>query len=158
MNYSKKDVVIGFVIILIIIVGAFYYKKINNPKVLPLPTPVEISYQEDLESSFKYDIPDGVDSIELKDISGGNGRGIATNKEILVDIEDPAVGYFYEGWLEKSDNLISLGKLKIAKGGWLLEYDGSKYLEYEKIIISLEKVFNNKIEKRILEGSFNQLQ
>ena len=88
-------------------------------------------------------------------MSSGNGRGIATNKEILVDIEDPATGYFYEGWLEKSGNLISLGKLQIAKGGWLLEYDGSKYPEYKKIIISLERVLDNKIEKRILEGSFN---
>lgn len=155
MNYSRKDIAIGFVIIFIIILGALYYKKVKTTKVSVSPTPVSIIFQEDIENSFKFDIPDDVNTIELKDVSGGDGRGIATEKEILVDIENPQSGYFYEGWLEKDGNLISIGKLQMAKGGWLLEYDKSKYEEYKKIIVSLEKINNSTIEKRILEGTFN---
>lgn len=163
MNYSRKDVIVGFAIILIIIAGAIYYKKIKSPKVLPSPTPVEISYQEDFDTrggyfnKFKFDIPNNSNSIELKDVSGGDARGIATEKEVLVDANDPEIGYFYEAWLQDSNTqeLVSLGKLQIVKGGWLLEFDKSKLSDAEKVIISLEKKFDNILEKRILEGSFN---
>lgn len=162
MNYSKRDIIIGFVIIGLVILGAFLYKKIRAPKITVTPKPVSIEFQKDIEDNFKFTIPANTSSIELKDVSGslpagqaGNGRGLATDKEILADIEDPTTGYFYEGWLEKGDQLVSLGKLQIAKGGWLLEYNKSKLNGATKIIVSLEKVNDNKIETRILEGSFN---
>jgi hypothetical protein len=155
MNYSRRDILIGFVIIALIIIGVVFYKRNKVAKTNLTPTPAQITFEKELEDSFKYDIPDNASSIELKDISGGNGRGIATEKEILADIEDPASGYFYQGWLENNGVFISLGRLQMAKGGWLLEYDKSKYEEYKKLIISLEKINNSTIEKRILEGTFN---
>ncbi len=154
MDFNKKDVAIGFMIIVVVVSGAYLYKKLKTPQISLAPTPAPIDYQKDLEDSFKYDIPDGVNSIELKDVSGGSGRGIATQKEILADIEDPVIGYFYQGWLQKGDNYVSLGKLQVAKGGWLLEYNSAKLVDAEKIIVSLEKNFDTKIEKKVLEGSF----
>lgn len=156
MNSSKKDIVTGLIIVSVILGGYLLYKKIKAPKPIPTSAPQQISFKEELENNFKFDIPDDVNTIELKDVSGGNGRGIATSSEVLADIEDHADSYFYEAWLQNPDNgsLISLGKLKIAKGGWLIEYDGSKYPEYKKIIISLEKNFDSRLEKPILEGSF----
>ncbi|MDP3917991.1 MAG: hypothetical protein Q8Q30_02345 [Candidatus Woesebacteria bacterium] len=155
MNFSKKDVVIGFIIIAIAVSGAYLYRKLKNPEITTISNPTPISFQKDLEDSFKYDIPDGVNSIELKDVSGGNGRGIATENEVLADIEDPSSGYFYQAWIENNGNFVSLGKLQMAKGGWLLDYSNLKLDEAEKIIISLEKNYDGKIEKKILEGSFN---
>lgn len=155
MNFSKKDILIGFVLIAVIILGSLFYKKIRSTKVSSSPLPVSIEFKEEIENRFKYDIPDDVNTIELKDVSGGNARAIATSKEILADIDDPAASYFYEGWLQKDDSYVPLGKFKMAKGGWLLEYDGSQYSDYKKIIVSLEKVNDSKIEKKILEGSFN---
>lgn len=155
MNYSKRDVIIGFIIIILIIAGAFYYKNLKTPKTLVTSKPASVEFQKDFEDKFNFDIPDNADSIEVKDVSGGNGRGIATENEVLIDIDNPQVGYFYEGWLEKSDgSMISIGKLKMAKGGWLLEYDKNIQPEASKIVISLEKVNDKIIEKRILEGSF----
>jgi hypothetical protein len=154
MNYSRRDVAIGFIIIILIVVGAFYYKKNKSPK-LPISSTPSVEYQKDFEDKFKFDIPDNSNSIELKDVSGGDARGIATEKEILVDVNDPDVGYFYEGWLEKDNNLVSVGMLRVAKGGWLLEYDRSKYEGYKKLIISLEKLNDQKLEKKVLEGTFN---
>lgn len=155
MNYSKRDVIIGFTIIALIIIGAFLYKRSKSPQINLISTPTPITFQKDIEESFKYDIPDNINSIELKDVSGGNGRGIATDKEVLADIDDPISNNFYQGWLEKEGNFISLGKLKIVKGGWLLEYNKSKLQDASKIIISLESVFDNTVEKKILEGTFN---
>lgn len=155
MNYSKKDVITGFVIILLIIVGVYLYQK-NNNKVVPesITTPVSFEFKKDFADSFKIDIPVDATSVELKDVLGGDSRGIATETEILVDANNPTESKYYEAWLEKDDKLVSLGKLQMAKGGWLLNYDKSKYGEYKKIIVSLEKINDNKIETRILEGSF----
>jgi len=157
MKYSVKDVVIGFIIIVLIIIGALYYKKNRIPKVIPTSSPVSIEFKKELEKNFKYDIPDDINSIELKDFYGGNGRGLATTKEILADVDDPQTGYFYEAWLQDSDSqeLTSLGKLIEGKGGWMLGFSEIKYPEGKKIIISLESKFDNEIENKILEGSFN---
>lgn len=150
MNFSKKDIIIGFAIILIVVFGAYFYKRSKSPKIDTLSTPVPIIFQEDIENDFKYNIPDNITAIELK----GEGRGLATNKEILADIENPITGYFYQGWVENNDKLTSLGRLVEGKGGWMLEFPEVSNVENKKIIVSLEKVFDNKIEKRILEGSF----
>ena len=154
MNFNRKDVLVGLVIVVVVILGASLFKKLKTPKVFPSPAPQTVSYKDELENIFNLNIPKDTNTIDLKDVSGGNARGIATSTEVLVDIEDPEVGYFYQGWLENDGNFVSLGKLRIAKGGWLLEYDGSKYPNYKKIIISLEKRFDSTIETKILEGSF----
>lgn len=155
MNTSRKDIIIGFVIIALLVILFLFFKKTKEPKVDSTPKPVEIAFKEELEDSFKYNIPDDSNAIELKDVSGGNSRGIATEKEILLDIDDPQVGSFYQGWLQKGDSFVPLGRLQIAKGGWLLEYDKTQFQDYKNIIVSLESRDDSKIEKKILEGSFN---
>lgn len=156
MDYSKKDIIIGFVIIVIIIAGTFLFKKYKIPaKIQVSPTPISISFKKELENNFKLNIPDNKSSVELKDVSGGDSRGLATDNEVLLDANDPVDGFFYQGWLQKGTTLVSLGKLQMAKGGWLLEYNKSKLPQAEKIIVSLEKTFDNKLETKILEGSFN---
>ncbi len=161
---GKKDILIGFVIIAVIITSILLFKKYRpnqNNKPSPTTPSQTIEFKKEFENNFRYSIPENVNAIELQDVSGGDARGIATENEILVDAKDPEQNYFYEAWLEKDGNLVTLGKLNIAKGGWLLEYDKSKYDDkilpdsYKKIIISLETKLDNKIEKRILEGSFN---
>lgn len=157
MNYSRRDILIGFAVIALIIIGVIAYRQNKAKNANPSPTPAPITFENELEDSFKYDIPDDANSIELKDVSGGNGRGIATEREILADIEDPAPGYYYEAWLQDSNNgnLVSLGRLRVAKGGWLLEYDKSQYGDRNNIVISLERTNDSSIEKRVLEGTFN---
>lgn len=155
MNSNRKDIVTGLIVILLIVGGVYLFKYLKKPRVtVSTPSPVSYEFQKDFEDSFRLDIPDDVNSVELKDVAGGDSRGIATDNEVLVDAEDPETGYYYEAWLEKESGLVSLGKLRVAKGGWLIEYDRSKYPTSTKVIISLEKKNDNKIEKKILEGSF----
>jgi hypothetical protein len=157
MNYSKKDIVIGFIIIFIIFGSMYLFKNYRSKKVeiQGTPAPVSITYKNDFEKKFKYTIPEGVNSIELKDISGGDGMGLATDNEILADIKDPDSGSFYQAWLESNNGkVVLLGNLNISKGGWMIVYDKSKMPEAQKIIVSLEKRNDSIIETKILEGSF----
>lgn len=155
MNSNKKDIVTGIIVVLVVIGGVYLFRYLKKDKTItPSSSPVSYEFKKDFEESFNFDIPDNVNSIELKDISGGDGRGIATESEILADIDEPESGYFYEAWLDNGENIVSLGKLKSIKGGWLVEYKKGSNPGYNKVVVSLEKVDDKKIEKRILEGSF----
>lgn len=156
MNLNKRDILTGFIIVLVIIIGVFSFNKIKSKssKNIATSSPVSISFKEDLEESFKYKIPDNVKYIDLKDVSGGTGKAVATDSEILADLDDPQTGYFYQAWLVNGEDKLSLGKMAVAKGGWLLEYNRNNHPGYKNIVVSLEKVFDSKVEKKILEGSF----
>ena len=92
-------------------------------------------------------IPTDAEKIELKDVSGGSGMGIATRNEILADLPTLPNGQFYQGWLEKDGKTVLLGTLELAKGGWILNYNSSVYPGYNKVVVTVG-------EKHILEGSF----
>jgi len=50
---------------------------------------------------------------------------------------------------------ISTGRLTLAKGGYMLEFESSRdYSEYSEVVVTLEAVDDKKPEKHILEGSF----
>jgi hypothetical protein len=153
MGFNKKDVIIGFLIIVTLVAGFLIYKKVKTPKPLSTKTPASFEYREDFADTFRMDIPEGSSLIELKDVNGGDSRGIVTKTEILVDTNDPKKDHFYQVWLEKDSKLTSLGKMTIAKGGWILEYSSSENSQ-GKIIVSQEKVFDNNLEQKILEGTF----
>jgi len=151
----KRDIVVGLVI-LIVVAGIFYFFK-TRTKTLKVPEinePTIEQIERSLEDKFKFNVPDDVEKAELRDISGGDGSGIATRTEILADLPDPEAGFFYQAWLENGDKTVSLGKLSMEKGGWLVTYNSLNYSGYDKVVISLEKAFNFKIEKRVLEGNF----
>ncbi len=153
----KRDIIVG-VVILVVIAGAFYFFKLRKttptvPQATSGPSIQQI--EQNIADKFKFVVPDNVEKTALKDVSGGNGSGIATRTEILADLPDPDAGYFYQAWLQNSSGkLISLGQMQMAKGGWLIEYNGAAYPGYNKIIVSLERVFDTNLEKGILEGSF----
>lgn len=158
MNYTKKDIVAGFVIVVVIFISIYLFKNYSNKKSVTQksPIPVSVTYKDSFEKKFKYTIPEGVATYELKDVSGGNSMGIATDTELLADMEDPQYGYSYQAWKETNEGkLYLIGNLKMLKGGWMIDYDRSKLEDAKKIIVSLEKRNDSIIEKRILEGSFN---
>lgn len=161
MKSSRKDVIIGLFLIVAIIGGFYLYKNLKIPKALPTPTPS--TTKSEIQGLFDYVIPEDLDSIELKDVSGGEGRGIATRKfennlfthAVLTDLPDLTSNEFYEGWLTMGDKFISTGKLRIAKGGFLLEFNSATdYSNYNGVVITREKLNDGKPETHVLEGSF----
>lgn len=141
-----RDIVIGAIVLGLLVGGALWIRNSRlNKQALTVTTP---SIEEKIGETFNgLTIPEGVEKAELKDVSGGNGFGIATRTEVLADLPDPDRGEFYQAWIEKGDQKILLGKMRVAKGGYLIEYDGARYPGYDKVVVTLG-------EKRILEGSF----
>lgn len=163
---NRRDIVIGLIVLLVVIGLIYWTRRPKTPSITTTPTP---STESKLEDAFKLTIPEDVDKAELKDVSGGTGSGIATRKfesgrfehMVLADLPDPATGTFYEGWLVRGKEggadfaFISTGRMRIAKGGYLLEFNSSKdYSDYKGVIVTSEKVDDKKPEKHILEGSF----
>jgi len=160
-----RDIVIGLVILAALALAIVLIRKAaNKEEALPAP-----SIEEKIEKSFNFEIPEDVERTDLTDVSGGTGSGIATRKyesgrfthAVLADLPEPAAGTFYEGWLVRGKEgdanfaYILTGSLRIAKGGYLLEFESSRdYSDYSFVVVTLEKVNDQKPETHILEGSF----
>lgn len=153
---NKKDIAIGAGILLVLLGAFFLLRRSDNENTdVPAATPTS-SVEQKIESAFKVDIPDDVDKAELK---GDGGSGIATKKfengkfnaTILADLPDSQVPYKAE--IRKADDdkqIISLGNLRVAKGGYMVEFQANQDLsEYKKVLILGED------SKVVLEGSFN---
>ncbi len=142
-----RDILIAFIIIVALVVAVLLIKNKKTTTVLaPSASP---SIQQQIESKFQgITIPVDEEHIELIDVSGGVGMGIATKTEILADLPTPPKGQFYKAFLlSQSGKSVSLGNLDFAKGGWMLSYDLDKYPDYKKVVVSLNST-------NILEGSF----
>ncbi len=142
---------------LLAIAASFYlYRSFKKEKPdLNLNIPVSVDYKKSFEDSFKINLPSDGKYIELKDVNGGNMSGLLTESEILVNADDPNVGSFYQAWIvDSNEKYYSLGKLYKAKGGWITEYN-NEYIENKaKMVVSLEKKFDDLVEKIVLVGSF----
>jgi hypothetical protein len=141
-----RNIFIAFIVVVAIVAAALVIKNRKaTPVLAPSATP---SIQEQLQNKLKgLVIPQDQGGIELKDVSGGTSMGIATRNEIIADLPTLPNGQFYQGWLEKDGKTVLLGTLKLAKGGWILNYSSSAYPGYNKVIITTG-------QKHILEGSF----
>ncbi len=172
MKGNIRDIVIG-IIILVVVLGGIYLirKQRNTPAPLPTPSPVS-QFEQGLKDKFNITVPDNVEKADLKNVSGkpeNIGEGLATrifeNQKFtftaLANLPDPVPGYFYQVWLVRGTpqdanyNILPLGAMRLAKGGYLLEYESTKdYSDYKNVVITLERVLGTKPQEHILEGSF----
>ncbi len=166
---KRKDLIIGGIILVILALGFYLLKNRSKTPELEISQSPSPSFEKELEETFKIEIPDDVEKIVLKDVTGGSATGLATRKydeglfthTVIADLPNLQDQAFYQGWLirgqegEADYDLVSTGKLKVAKGGFILEFQSNKdYLEYQRVLITKEKVFDNVPEERLLEGSF----
>ena len=152
---GRKEVFVGLFVIFVILGFIFGVKKAKDSKMKPLDIPTTVETQE-LESKFKLSIPDDVEKTNLEVTSGFEGVGIATRKFekgvfshiIIADLPEPSSGN-YQAWLVKDDiNKIATGILRLAKGGYLLEFNSNiNYSDYKKVEVRLN-------DKVVLSGSF----
>ncbi|MFC1625898.1 anti-sigma factor [Patescibacteria group bacterium] len=146
---NRKDIITGLIVVIILAVVIFLFKRGKDNLQVPQETNVP-SVEENIQSAFNIEIPEGVEKMELKDISGGDASGIATKDTVLADLPEPGSGYFYQVWVEKDGELTSLGKMWMVKGGYL--FNGK--IDEQKVVVSKEKVLDATPETKILEGSF----
>jgi hypothetical protein len=165
---NRRDIVIGFIILIVLAIIVYWVSRPEEPTPTPSPTPVPIEEVERrLEDQLRRTLPETGDRVGLEDVTGGDSSGLAvkektdttTNVSLLADLPDLVAGSFYQAWLirtvDNQEEKLSLGRLVLAKGGYSLEYSTRSDLEdYDKLVVSLEKTFDNTEEQRILEGGF----
>ncbi|OGM81788.1 hypothetical protein A2361_00265 [Candidatus Woesebacteria bacterium RIFOXYB1_FULL_40_26] len=157
----RRDIVIGIIILAMVAGLIYWFRRSQQPRpAISTPTP---SAEEEIERTFNLTIPDNLERADLGNVAGKEGTGLATRGfengkftlTVLANLPDVTSGTFYQVWLVKDGTNLSLGKMGIAKGGYLLEFSSNKdYSDYKDVLVSEEKVFDLKVESRILEGSF----
>lgn len=145
---KSRDIVTGFIILVLLVGGALLIRNLRNKNQAQEPTPTP-SIEEKVKETFNgLTIPSDIERTELKDVSGGGAFGVATRTEMLANLPQLPAGQYYQGKLENgSGQSVLLGTFRVAKGGYILEYDSSKYSGYNKVIVVLG-------DKTLLEGSF----
>jgi hypothetical protein len=145
---KSRDVIIGFVFLVVLVAGILWIFRVKNNKTtsLPLPTP---SISQKVNNAFPgLNIPDGVERVNLSDVTGGNSIGVATRTEVVANLPDLSGKQQYQVLLENASGRdVNLGTMRISKSGWILQYNSSKYPGYNKVIVVLGTT-------HILEGSF----
>lgn len=158
-----KDILIGFAVLVVLIAGILLVVRIKNSRKVqqgPISTP---NFQQ-IESKFPaLPVPENADRAELLSVSADAGMGEAWrtfengkfNLTIMADLPAPSAGHFYQGWISNGKSLISLGGLGTTKGGYLVNFSENKnYSSYNKVVVTLEKLFDGSPEEHVLEGSF----
>jgi hypothetical protein len=141
-----RDVVIGFIFLVLLVAGVLWILRAKNIKIsnLPLPTP---NIAQQVKNAFP-NIPDGVERANLKDVTGGNSIGAATRTEVVANLPELSAGKYYQVLLENSSGKdITLGSMRISKSGYILEYNSASFSGYNKVIVIQGST-------HILEGSF----
>jgi hypothetical protein len=143
-----RDVVIGFVFLVILVAGILWIYRAKNNKTsnLPLPTP---NISQRIKNAFpNLNIPDGVERANLSDVTGGESIGIATRTEVVANLPELSAGKYYQVLLEDSSGKsVKLGMMRISKSGYILEYNSANFPGFNKVIVIQGTT-------RILEGSF----
>jgi len=148
-----RDAVIGLIVLVALISGALFIRNSRKDKLAVTTPTIE---QKVTEKFGGLTIPSDVDKADLTDVSGGTGLGIATRKfangrfelTVLADLPNPTTGSFYKASILKDNSSISIGSLRIAKGGYLVDFTSQiDYSDYNKVVVTLGG-------KTILEGSF----
>lgn len=168
-----RNVLVGVVLVIVfLLIIIFFIRRGQTSNEVPIFSPypsTTSNYSQELQNNFGITLPSSAVKADLKDVTGGNQMGIATSDKengqnvytILANLQDPQSGYFYEAWIlrgkpgDSNYDLVSLGRLNLAKGGYLVNYSTSKDLsDHKNIWVTLENVLDNTPHQHILEGSF----
>ncbi|MBN1168295.1 hypothetical protein JXA63_00235 [Candidatus Woesebacteria bacterium] len=128
---NKRDIVVGLVLLAALAGAIFYFRSSTEEEELPVPE--TLSTEDELEARFNIELPEDLERAELSDQTGGNSSAIATRSyengsyelTLLADVPDDS----YTARLSNEDgDTVNLGSLRVAKGGYLLEYQSSRDL------------------------------
>lgn len=163
-----RDIIIGAIVLIVLISGVLIIRRARNRSaVLPTSTP---TIAERVQKSFNgLIIPSDRENVDLNDVTGGEGIGVASRKysggtfslTIMADLPEPKSRYFYQGWIIRGNlgdndfSYVSVGSLRLAKGGFIADFSSAKdYSDFKKVVVTLEKVNDATPEGNVLEGSF----
>ena len=160
-----RDIVIA--VIILGVIGFILYNistTDNTPELDVTPTPSAV--ERDIEERFGRTIPEDVERAELimpSGVSRDQISAIATRDvrdkvtivTVLADLDDPQPGTRYFAWVSNDEEFVLLGALRVAKGGWLIDYETDRNLtNYDRVVISQESQVSEQPKGVIVEGTF----
>ena len=129
---NRRDIVVGLVLLAALAGAIFYFRSPNEEEELPVPE--TLSTEDELEQRFNIELPEELERAELEDQTGGNSSAIAARSyedgvyelTLLADVPDGS--YTARLTDEDEQEVRNLGSLRVAKGGYLFEYETSEDL------------------------------
>lgn len=182
---SKSNVFLGLGIILLILAGIFYLRGRKAESQLPLKLEetlvqqegavrksgeeIEVLTEEEL-AQLRMEV-DGVldvsgEMVNLQDQIGAGIQGQAkrafSDGKFYFRMETsglvmPEKGYFYEGWLQKDNDYLSLGRMEVGVAGeGRLYYTASEdRSDYNQALLTLEPEDSNQAPAKVMmQGVF----
>ncbi|MFC1649646.1 hypothetical protein ACFL2C_02985 [Patescibacteria group bacterium] len=163
---KRHDVVVTVIVVVCVsalIYYFFYYEVPGEQLTLDETGPQALSVEDSIEESFQLEIPEDVEKVELQGTQ--NSKAIATRDirdgvtelTILADLPD---GEYHAALVlgsEGDDNfeILPLGNLGLAKGGYLIDHQSDSDLsEYNRIIVSSNPITSDIPEDLVFDGSF----
>ena len=158
-NYSKRGWII-FLLFIGVVVGGYFY--LNSEDNIIETTQNSTNPADDIE----IDESISLEEINLQPVNDYSGKATATRTineqpfvhKVFADLDDPAEGKFYEGWLV-GPSIVSTGELsKNSDGIYIIEFSSDEDLsEHDDVVITEETLadgLDGKPEAHVLEGSF----
>ena len=110
---------------------------------------------------------DNKDVTDLDSVRDTNENGVAERSyedgvftfEVVANLNPPAEGKFYEGWVVGDGRVISTGELKLNNSGAYTQiFEVEEDLTAQKLVVITEETLanglDNKPEAHVIEGSF----
>lgn len=143
----------------------FFYKKPKSELVVEDLGPKVLQSEESIEESFQLEIPENIDKTELVNKTGEDGMAIATrevvqNEFVLTVLANVPDGEYYAALVrgilgDENFDIKPIGQLKLAKGGYLSEFESSEDLsDYDRIIVSKTPITTSIPDELVFDGSF----
>ena len=165
----NKAIWVVLIVLVVVVLGGVWYFATKSAEKTPSRPSVKITTPSSQEATPSSTENPKVKSADLKPISPYTGSGVATRSfdgntfihTVMADIDDPASGKFYEGWLVKNPDtkeFFSTGKLTKEGGVYRLTFTASQnYPSHSGVVITEEtaaKGLDGIPEAHVLEGSF----
>ena len=151
-----KENWVGIAGVVVVVLGFWWFTNKEERQGLIEPEGLMVGEEVSLlEKKTGLKVGEVGEKIVLESVDGSDASGIATEGSILADLPGLDGGYLaYEGWLvsEETDDVFYAGRLQSVKGGWLLDYRKESPRGYNKVIVTKEKVLDQRPEKHVLEG------
>lgn len=164
----KKNYVLVGIVLMVITVAAISLFVLQNRKSKEENQKADEAQNNALESHEKVDEP-SVETIDLKPVNNRGGSGTANRNYngtnfvhlVVAELDKPAAGKFYEGWIVKDGpepKYVSTGRLEKNGNEYALLFTNkTDYSDYRGVVITEETEslgLDGKIEDHVLEGSF----
>jgi len=144
----------------------FFYQKQSEPQLRVSDVgPRELSVEDSIEERFRLEIPEDIEKTELHNRSNESVKGIATRefeegKFFLTILANIPEGDYHAALIRGNEgeeifDIMPIGKLRVAKGGYLIEFQSNTDLsEYNHVVVSEDPITTTIPSELVFDGSF----